>query len=65
MLTVGSDDQVQEGMEFIVYRGDQYIVKVRAKKVMPDMTACWVLPETWNASGMEVQEGDTAQNRLF
>ncbi|MFW5829306.1 MAG: hypothetical protein ACOCXA_03505, partial [Planctomycetota bacterium] len=48
MLTIGADDEVQEGMEFIVYRGDQYIVKVRARKVMPDMTAAWVLPETWN-----------------
>lgn len=65
MLTVGADDNVQEGMEFIIYRGDQYVVKVRARKVMPDMVACWVQPETWNANGLKIEEGDVAQNRLF
>jgi hypothetical protein len=65
MLTVGADDHVQEGMEFIIYRGDQYIVKVQARKVMPDMVACWVVPESWNAQGLKIQQGDVAQNRLF
>ncbi|MFW5830107.1 MAG: hypothetical protein ACOCXA_07575, partial [Planctomycetota bacterium] len=65
MLTVGEDVDVQEGMEFIIYRGKQYIVKVRAERVLDDMVACRVIQDTWNIKGAAIQQGDLAQNRLF
>ena len=65
MLTVGQDEGNREGMEFIIYRGNNYIVKVRAERVMGDMVAGRVIPDTWNARGDEIQQGDLAQNRLF
>ncbi len=64
MLTLGKGDQVEEGVEFIVFRGNQYIVKVRAEKVLNDMVACRVIPESWNANHLQIQQGDLAQNRL-
>ena len=65
MLTIGRDDQVREGMEFILYRGNQYIVKVRAERVLNDMVACRVIPDTWNGKDLPIQVGDLATNRLF
>jgi len=64
MLTVGKEEGVEEGVEFIIYRGNQYVVKVRAEKVINDMVACRVIPESWNAKGLKVQINDLAQNRL-
>jgi len=64
MLTVGKEEQVAEGMEFVIFRGNQYIVKVRAERVLNDMVACRVIPEFWNANGLLIQQGDLAQNRL-
>ncbi|NRA38476.1 MAG: hypothetical protein HRU15_10075, partial [Planctomycetes bacterium] len=65
MISVGGDEKVQEGTEFIVYRGNQYIVKVRVQKVFPDMAACLIDPKSWNKQGLKVQLADSAQNRLF
>lgn len=64
MLTIGKDEGVEEGLEFIVFRQNQYIVKVRAEKVLNDMVACRVIPETWNAQGAAIKVNDLAQNRL-
>lgn len=64
MLTIGKDEGIEEGMEFIIFRGNQYIVKVRAEKVLNDMVAARVIPETWNAAGALIQVNDLAQNRL-
>ncbi len=64
MLTVGKQDAVDAGTEFIVFRGSQYIVKVRAEKVLNGMVACRVIPGSWNANGAQIQMGDLAQNRL-
>lgn len=64
MLTIGKESNVEEGMEFIVFRANQYIVKVRAEKVLNDMVACRVIPETWNAAGAKIAVNDLAQNRL-
>ncbi len=65
MLTVGGDEKVQEGTEFVIYRGDKYVVKVRAQKVFPDMVACVIDPKSWNKEGLKVELADAAQNRLF
>lgn len=64
MLTVGKEEKVEEGMEFIVFRQNQYIVKVRAEKILNDMVACRVIPQTWNATGAKIMVNDLAQNRL-
>jgi chromosome segregation ATPase len=64
MLTVGKEAGIEEGMEFIVFRGNQYVVKVRAERVLNDMVACRVIPDSWNSNGVEIQQGDLAQNRL-
>jgi uncharacterized membrane protein len=65
MLTIGKSDKIEEGVEFIIFRGNQYVVKVRAEKVMNDMVACRVIPESWNSNHLQIQQGDLAQNRLF
>lgn len=65
MLTVGGDEKVREGTEFIIYRGSQYVVRVRAQKVFPDMVACVIDPKSWNKQGLKVELADAAQNKLF
>jgi hypothetical protein len=64
MLTVGQADGVEEGLEFIIYRGKEYVVKVRAEKVMNGQVACRVLANTWNDKNLQIQPGDLAANRL-
>jgi hypothetical protein len=29
-----------------------------------DMIACRIIPDSWNTNGLQVQQGDLAQNRL-
>lgn len=65
MLSIGGDEKVQEGTEFIIYRGNQYVVKVRVQKVFPDMAACLIDPKSWNKQDLKVELADKAQNRLF
>jgi len=64
MLTIGKEEGIEEGMEFIVFRGNQYVAKVRAERVINDMVACRVIPTSWNTNGVKIQQGDLAQNRL-
>jgi septal ring factor EnvC (AmiA/AmiB activator) len=64
MLTLGKGDKVDEGVEFIIFRGNSYIVRVRAEKVLGDMVACRVIPDSWNSNQLQIQQGDLAQNRL-
>ena len=64
MLTIGKGDKVEEGVEFIIYRGNTYIVKVRAVKLLNDMVACQVIAESWNDAKLQIQQGDLASNRL-
>ena len=65
MLSVGADDKVAEGMQFVIYRDSQYIAKVRVEKVFPDMAACSVITQSWNTNGTRIKQGDSATNRLF
>ena len=64
MLAVDKKDQVKVGDEFIVFRGTQYVVKVRVEELINDMVAGRVISESWNTNGLQVQAGDLAQNRL-
>jgi RNA polymerase sigma-70 factor, ECF subfamily len=74
VATVGTDQdvltlnlhsqKVEIGTEFIIYRGNQYIVKVRLESVDGAIATCRVIPETWNTNGEQIQAGDSAQERL-
>jgi hypothetical protein len=64
MLTLGKGAKVEEGDEFIVFRGNQYIVKVRVEKMLNDMAACRVVSESWNTKNLKIQTGDKAQSRF-
>lgn len=65
VLTVGrSSAAIEEGTEFIIFRGGKYIVRARVEKVLSDMISCRVIPESWNKEGLDIKQGDTAQNRL-
>ena len=64
MLSIGKDEKVEEGIEFILYRGGDYVVKVRAEKVMADMVSCRIIADSWNNKNLKVQQGDLATNRL-
>jgi len=64
MLTIGKEDKVEEGVELIVYRGNKYITKVRAERILDGMAACRVLQDSWNKDNLQVQQGDLATNRL-
>ena len=64
MLSIGKDEKVEEGIEFIIYRGSDYLVKVRAEKVLNDMVSCRIIRDSWNTKNLKVQQGDLATNRL-
>ncbi len=64
MLTIGKEDKVEEGVELIIYRGNKYITKVRAERILDGMAACRVLQDSWNKDNLQVQQGDLATNRL-
>ncbi len=64
VLTLGRNDKVEEGTEFIIHRGGKYIVRVRVEKVLTDMVSCRIIPDSWNKEGLDVKQGDSAQNRL-
>lgn len=65
MISVGHNANLEQNMEFIILRGDQYIVKVRVDRVLDDMAACRVIPDSWNTRGHEIRQGDKVQNRLW
>jgi septal ring factor EnvC (AmiA/AmiB activator) len=64
MLSIGKEEGIQEGQEFIIYRDSKYICKVRIEKVMNDMAPARVIPSSWNTNSLTIQQGDQAANRL-
>ncbi len=64
MLSIGKEEGIQEGQEFIIYRDSKYICKVRVEKIMNDMAPARVIPSTWNTNSLTIQQGDQAANRL-
>ncbi len=64
MLTVGTADGVEPGVEFTVYRGGEYICRVRAERMFNGMVGARVIPESWNAKNLEIRQGDLAANHL-
>jgi septal ring factor EnvC (AmiA/AmiB activator) len=64
MLTIGSVDGVEPGIEFTIYRGGEYICRVRAERVLNGMLGARVIPESWNTKSLEIRQGDLAANHL-
>lgn len=64
MLSIGKEEGIEEGQEFIIYRDNKYICKVRIERVMNDMAPARVIPSSWNTNGLTIQQGDQAANRL-
>lgn len=61
LLTVGSDDKVEKGVHFSIYRGSEFVGKVVVEKVLKDSCGCRVL---FTKEGQKIQAGDSAATRL-
>ena len=64
MLAIPKDGGMKEGQEFIIYRENKYICKVRVEKIMNDMAATRIIPESWNTNGLTIQQGDHVATRM-
>lgn len=63
-ISIGKDEGVEEGQEFMIYRDNQYVCKVRVESVANDWAHARVIPSSWNTSGHKIQQGDSAANRF-
>jgi predicted nucleic acid-binding Zn-ribbon protein len=61
LLTVGSDDKVEKGFHFSIYRGSEFIGQVIVEKVLKDSSGCRV---HFVKSGQRILAGDNAATRL-
>jgi hypothetical protein len=61
LLDVGSDDKVEKGFHFSIYRGSEFVGKVVVEKVLRDRCGCRVL---FTREGESMQQGDSAATRL-
>jgi hypothetical protein len=61
LLTVGSDDKVEKGFHFSIYRGSDFVAKVVVEKVLKDSCGCRTL---YIRDGQSIQTGDCAATRL-
>ncbi|MBN1421595.1 MAG: hypothetical protein JXP34_22675 [Planctomycetes bacterium] len=61
VLTVGQDDKVREGYPFSVFRGGEYIGKVKVIEVLGDISGARI---EFTVPGKEIREGDNATTRL-
>lgn len=61
LLSVGSDDKVERGFNFSIYRGNQFVGKVVVERVLRDSCGCRVL---FTADGQKIQANDSAATRL-
>jgi len=61
LLSVGSDDRVEQGFHFSIYRNDVFVGKVVVERVLPDSAGCRVL---FTADGQAIAQGDSAATRL-
>ena len=63
MLALNEGASAVIGDQFLIHRGERFIVTVAVEKVADDLLACRVLPGSWNTDGLEVERGDTAMLR--
>jgi hypothetical protein len=61
LLRVGSDEGVERGFHFSIYRGNQFVGKVIVERVLRDSVGCRVL---FTAEGQSINIGDDAATRL-
>lgn len=64
MLSVGSDDKVQIGYKFFVYRGDSYVGAMTVNKLWEDSCAGAMIPAEHTDKGLLVEKGDSATTYL-
>jgi len=62
VLSAGKDQKVQLGYEFTVYRGGEFVGKVKVIKVFPDVCGAEIL---FTKDGEDIQRGDKATTQLF
>lgn len=60
-ITIGSDDDIKEGMILSVYRGDSFVSDIRIQHVSPDISIGIVVPDTRRSL---TQEGDRVTTKL-
>ena len=69
MLSVGRQDKVKVGFEFVIFRGEKYICKVVIKKVFEDSAVGMVIPESVARDDrneiLRVKQYDSASTRVF
>jgi len=58
-ISIGSAQGVKDGMEFIVYRGSQYLGKLRINKVLPEQAAGELLQKQGN-----IRAGDKVTDKF-
>ncbi|MBL4850476.1 MAG: hypothetical protein JKY65_33580 [Planctomycetes bacterium] len=61
LLNVGSDDRVEPGYRFLIYRGSEFVGKVVVERVLRDSSGCRAL---FCAEGERIRPGDKAATRL-
>jgi hypothetical protein len=61
LLSAGSDDQVEKGFEFSVYRGSDFVARVLVEKVQRDSCGCSVI---FTREGDAIRVGDSAATRF-
>ena len=61
LIDVGTNDKVEEGFRFAVYRDDVFVGKLIVERVESDAAACSV---QWVVEGGQVQVGDNVTTRL-
>ena len=64
LLTVGADEVVEAGIEYVVFRGGLYVARIRAEKMASNGVLCRVLAGSINTAGVKIELNDAAQNRL-
>lgn len=60
ILSVGKDDNVETGFEFIVHRGETYLCKVRVEATYPDTCVARVISNSMAGDNVAINVGDNA-----
>lgn len=61
MISVGSDEKVQKGYQFTVYRGNAYVGQVVVEEVYPDMSAARIIKDMTKRA---IQRGDKVTTKI-
>jgi hypothetical protein len=69
MLSIGRQDKVKVGYEFVIFREETYICKVVVKKVFDDSAVAMVIPESVNmdedGKPLRVKQYDSVSTQVF